>query len=825
MRILRSALLFLCVGVMPCAALEVSMNAANLAHSLDRISHTGRVLYIAAHPDDENTRLLAYLANQRHVGVAYLSLTRGSGGQNLIGSEQGDLLGVIRTQELLAARRIDGARQYFTGARDFGFSKSAAESLAIWGEAATLADVVWVIRTFQPDVIITRFDEQPPNHGHHTASAILAREAFAAAADADRFPEQLGKGVATWQAERLLHNLSTWRPVVIPDDAVVLDVGGYDPRFGLGYGELAARSRTQHKSQGFGRSGERGQLLEHFVLLAGSRPEADLLDGLETTWSRYGDDARPLVASLVGARASLSRDEPEKAVPAMLAARSALRALPDDVRVREARRDIDTLIAAALGLFARALADRPSAAPGSDVSVEVEVIARRPSAARMHSVEFPYGEPEIVDADLAIEIPKKITHSVRLPSDARISAPIWLAREPSIGRYSVAETADAHLPEDSGPLQVALEVEIDEQRIRLEIPVLHAWNDRVHGERERRFLIQPAATVTPLRDAVLSVNGAAARIAMRVRGAQANLEATVDIDAPEGWTVSPASIPVTLAQPGDEVLVEFSVEPSAGAAAAILQPRVVVDGTPWSYREDVIDYDHIPLQQVLRPAQLRAARVDLALGTGLIGYIEGSGDTVAADLEHVGYRVERLDDAILSSGDLERYAVIVVGIRAFNSRPSVLRAHSRLMRYVEQGGRLVVQYHTHSTWDPLPGPIGPYPLELGRGRVTDETAAVNAIDPDHRLLQAPNRLTPADFSGWVQERGLYFGETWDERYTPLLTMADPDEEPLQGSLLVAPHGAGTYIYTGLSFFRQLPAGVPGAYRLLANLLASDGDAD
>lgn len=802
------------------ATLDAPMSAAALAHALDRVSSTGRVLYIAAHPDDENTRLLSYLANQRHVTVAYLSLTRGSGGQNLIGPEQGELLGVIRTEELLAARRIDGARQFFTRARDFGYSKSAEETLSLWGHEAVLQDIVQVLRSFQPDVVITRFDETPPNHGHHTASAILAREAFAAAADPTRFPEQIESGLPPWSATRLLHNLSTWRPVTIPPDAVALDVGGYDPRLGMGFGEIAAQSRTQHKSQGFGRAGERGPLIEHFVVLAGARPESDILDGLELTWARFGEEARPLVAALVAARASLDRDQPEKALPALLAAREALGAVRLDSRVRDALGALDRIIAGSVGLFIRARSEQPAAAPGTSIDVAIEIIARRPGNVRLIGVRLPHSPKEAIDGKLTAEHKVEIRRTIAIPKSEPVSGPHWLVDSPSTGLYRIGNPNHVAqpLPDDTLPVQVLLR--FGKQQIVFTVPLVHTWNDRVHGERRRSFLVQPPLTITPTRDAILSVNGQPAFLTLRVRAGQDGARGQVWIVAPEGWSVSPTAQTVQLENSGDEALLTFAVRAETHAKAATLIPKFESDDSTWSFREDTIDYDHIPYQQLFRPVRVRAATLELAgARDGTIGYVEGSGDTVAADLEHVGYRVERIDDATLASGDLSRFAAILVGIRAYNSRPTLRRTHPRLVEYVEKGGNLVVQYQTHSQWDPLTTPIAPVALQLGSGRVTDQKAPVFAAD--HPLLRRPNRITEADFRDWVQERGLYFASEWDDAFTPLLEMADPNEEPQRGSTLVLTHGKGRYVYTGLAFFRQLPAGVPGAYRLLANLIAAD----
>ena len=806
---------------------EPVMDAGTLAHALDRVASTARVLYVAAHPDDENTRLLAYLANARHVTAAYLSMTRGGGGQNLIGVEQAELLDVIRTEELLAARRLDGAVQRFTRMRDFGFSKSAAETLAIWDHDEALADVVWVIRTFQPDVIVTRFDELPPNHGHHTASAILAREAFAAAADPARFPEQLRDGVRQsedavrpWRATRLLWNVSTWTDKPVPKDALPLDVGAYDARLGLGYGELAALSRSQHKSQGFGVPGERGVLTERFVTVAGSRPAKDILDGVDPSWARIGKGGAAVDAALREAARTLERDRPERALPALAAAARALDRLPDAPRVRDARAALADVIAAAAGLFVRATAAQPMTEPGGTVDVKVEIALRRPAAATLVRLTFPGVAAKQVATPLAVGAKQEITQAVPIAADAPLSTPYWLATPSLAGR----QVADQHLVgAPSGPpaLAVAVELEVGGRPLRLTVPVVYVWKDQVHGERVRRFLVAPPATVTPLRDAVMFPNGAATVAALRVRAARNDLAGEVALDLPAGWRSEPARAPVQLAKAGDETVVRFTVTPPKDAAAAEIHPTLTTGGRAWSLREDVIDYAHLPMQVVLQPASLRLVPLALRLPKGAIGYVQGSGDTVASDLTHVGLTVETLDDEMLANADLDRWAAIVVGVRAYNTRAALRNAHARLMQYVADGGTVVVQYVTNNRLAPLDTPIGPYQLTIGRDRVTDERAAMTALDPQQPVLRAPNAIGPADFDGWVQERGLYYAETWDPRYTPVIRAADPDEKALDGGLLVARHGKGRYVYTGLAFFRQLPAGVPGAYRLFANLLARD----
>lgn len=686
--------------------------------------------------------------------------------------------------------------------------------------------MVWVIRTFRPDVIIRRFDEQPPNHGHHTASAILAREAFVAAGDPERFPDQLTRGVHPWKAERLLYNWSQWRGGPPPRGAIALDVGQYDPRLGLGYGELAARSRSQHKSQGFGVAGERGPILEYFVPVAGTKPTTDILDGVNTGWGRFGKPAAPLVAALDEARATLERDRPERALPALIKAHDALAALPDVPRVDDARTSLDGLIAAASGLFVRATAERPAAVPGSRVPIAVEIVLRRPVSMALRRVVFPGVAPveeptALGPVALGLNEKKVVSRAVPIPADASVSVPYWLAEPQLPGRQVVADLRLVGEPVGPAPLSVAVELALDDHVVRLAVPVVYAWTDRVHGERIRTFLIVPPATVTPTRQAVLFPNGKPASAVLRVRAGGDALKGNVRLNLPAGWRAEPAMIPVTLAHAGDEATVRVEVTPPANAQPVDVHPAIEVAGKSWSYREDIIDYPHIPMQVVLQPAALRLVPLALQLPKGPIGYIAGSGDTVAEDLMHVGLPVEVLDDETIRSGDLSRYASIVVGIRAYNTRAVLKGAHERLMRYVKDGGTVIVQYNTTNPRDPLNIPIGPFPLEIGRGRVTDETATMEPVDPQQGVLNVPNRIGADDFKGWVQERGLYFAETWDTHYTPIFRVHDPGEEPLLGSLLIAHYGKGRYVYTGLAFFRQLPAGVPGAYRLFANLLAGD----
>lgn len=788
--------------------------------AIERLLNTGRVLYVAAHPDDENTRLLGYLANAKHLQVAYLSMTRGGGGQNLIGSEQAALLGVIRTQELLAARRIDGAEQRFTRARDFGYSKTAEETFATWGHDAILADVVWVIRSFRPDVVITRFTESPPNHGHHTASAILAHEAFEAAADPKRFPEQLERGVQTWGAQRLLLNVPRWGRD--DDDGLdaylALDVGAYDPRLGQSYGELAAASRSMHKSQGFGSAGVRGPIWEYFEPIAGRRPDKDLFEGIDTSWRRIRG-ATKVRTSLERARRAYRSDRPEDALPGLLAAYAALDRLAAKQpvpRVLDARDRTAEMIADAAGLYVRAVAERAEATPGSSVSVELEIVKRRPAKIALESIDWG-DSPEPDKKVLETNAVQRLEKTLRIPADAAPSSPYWLTAPPGSGRY---EAAPERVGEPEGPPARTVRILLSSgaSRFALTRPVVHVSTDRVLGERERRFLILPPVTVTPLAAHAMLPNGQARTVRITARAAVDGVAARVALPVPKGWKVTPAAHEVRFEKAGAEQVLGFSVTAPKGAEPTLVRPTATVAGRASSIRYDLIDHNHIPVQAVLQVAELRLVPLQLRLPSVRVGYLPGSGDTVADDLRSVGLEVEEIDAESLRRGALERYGAIVIGVRAFNVRRDLAPAHDALMKWVAAGGTLVAQYNTSNRWTTLTDPVGPFPFQIDRERVTDENAPVTLVDPAHRLFSSPNVITAADFTGWVQERGLYFAKTWDERYRPLLEMNDAGEAPLRGALLVAKHGKGTFVYTGVSFFRQLPAGVPGAYRLLVNLV-------
>jgi LmbE family N-acetylglucosaminyl deacetylase len=809
-------------------------DAARLQLALRRLGVVGRVLYVAAHPDDENTNLLAYLENVAMVRTAYLSLTRGDGGQNLIGSEQGPELGLIRTQELLAARRIDGAEQFFTRARDFGFSKSPEETLRIWGRDAVLADVVTVIRRFRPDVIITRFQpEKTDTHGHHTASAMLAVEAFKAAADPKFHPEELTGGLEPWQARRLVWNKSSWNLKPNEDLSAFgkLDVGAYSPLLGVSMGELAADSRSMHKSQGFGVAPNRGPIVEYFKVLDGAPTAKGPLDGLDLSWGRYPKAAAKVRGLAEKAARGFDARKPYASIPALLELDKALDAVPDASFRAQKKYEVAELVLACAGLFVDATASDHEAAPGQPLDVTATVVNRSPASVALTSVRFPFddaatavGKPVACPTASGAAAPLETKKAIRVPADRAPTTPYWLDGPPGAGLYRTPDARDVGAPESPPALVATFELTIAGRPLTVARPVVFKWVDPVMGERARPVEITPAVSVRPETGVLMFPDAGERALAVRLTAGAPGVAGAATLELPRGWTAEPARAPFSLAKKGDQTTVTFRVRASAKDAAAGTAKVIVDAGAAGKQSRGVvhIDHPHIPMQTWLADADVRLVPVTLTTGGKKIGYFPGPGDEVPAALRRVGYDVTLLDDKGLTAASLARFDAVVTGVRAFNTSEALRAAHAALMSYVEGGGTLVVQYNTNNRLAPLSAPIGPWPFEIGRDRVTDETAAATFTNAKHPALTAPNRLSARDFDSWVQERGLYFAEKWDPRYETMMTMHDPDEKPLAGGVLWAPHGKGTFVYTGLAFFRQLPAGVPGAYRLFANLLAGNG---
>jgi len=788
---------------------------ARLERLLDRLLVVGNVLYVAAHPDDENTRLLAYLSNSMLLRAGYLSVTRGDGGQNLIGPELGPGLGLIRTQELLAARSVDGAEQLFTRARDFGYSKNPDEALAIWGHDAVLADVVLAIRRFRPDVIMSRFPTEGfDTHGHHTASARLTVEAFGRAADPDYMPDAEHRRLGPWKATRVVWNQSAGWGATEQELAPFpqIDAGGYDPWLGLSYGELAADSRSNHRSQGFGAARRRGPLKEFFRPLGGEPMKGSPFDGLVLDWSRVHGTAQ-LVAELRRARDAFRAASPEAALPGLLAARLELLRLPENPWKAQKLAELDEAIVASVGLYAEAVAEKPSTTPGASLPVTVTALLRRPASVKLEKVKVAGVE---FKAGRALESgkPLELKELLRVPADARLTSPSWLELPATDGLYPVRDPALAGIPEEPAPLEAELFFSFGDQSIPVRRSLAYKWVDPVMGERYRRVEVLPVVTVDVHGALLLFPDNDPRDLAVTVRSVPGAL-GSVALEVPVGFTVSPAQAPFKLAAGGESTL-SFRVTPPRTASTGVLRAVATVAGQRFDRGLQRVDHPHIPIQTWLPPAEVTLTRVDVLHARHRIGYVPGPGDDAPGALRQAGYDVTALTPGDLAEKPLGQFDAIVFGVRAFNVEPRLVALHDRLMSYVEAGGTVILQYVTSNWISTAPPDLGPYPFTIGRGRVTDERAQVVATD--HPVLDRPNRIGPEDWAGWVQERGLYFAESWDPRYAAPLSMHDPGEKPMQGALLVGRYGKGTFVYTGLSFFRQFPAGVPGAFRLFANLV-------
>ena len=811
--------------IVPATAAPPPLSATAILQELRSFQELGGVLYIAAHPDDENTQLIAYFARGRGYRMAYLSLNRGDGGQNLLGPEFGDELGVIRTQELLAARRIDSGRQFFTRARDFGYSKDYRQTLAKWNHQEVLADIVRVIREFRPDVLVTRFPPEPSGtHGHHTASAVLALEAFKLAGDPKAFPEQLG-ALTPWQPRRILQNGFGRGPgSPIPEGALQFDVGGSDPVTGELFADIAAHSRSMHKTQGMGgftNSGGSGPRLESFKLLDGDPAGKDILDGVDTTWNRVPGGAE------IGRRAGeivaqYHPQDPAASVPALLALRSRLAALPGDPVVNEKYRQLDRILQACLGLDVETTVTQAEVVPGEAMPLHHTAIVRSGVPVRWLAVRYPGSAPEVSGAvDLSANRLAFRDVTEILPAGTPVSQPYWLRAEGTPGMFRVDDPALIGRPENPPVFPVEFVFEVGGQTLVVPDEPVQVVAGPTPDASCRRLDVIPPVSLKFASDVELFAPGATRPVVVEVVAYRAGAAGTLGLEAPAGWLIAPAKQAFRLAAVGEHARYTFTVTAPSRPATAGLTARVEIGGARFGTGRVEIRYSHIPPILLQPPARLKAVCLELAIRGRRVGYVPGAGDSVAGSLEEMGYEVTPLTGADLNPERLRGFDAVVFGVRAFNTRTDLAPHLAALFAYVEGGGNVIVQYNTPGG---LQTPqLAPYELKLSRdlphNRVTDENAPVTLLVPDHPVFTGPNRIVPADFDGWVQERGLNFPSEWDPHFTPLLACNDPGEAPLTSGLLVARHGRGYYVYTGLSWFRQLPAGVPGAYRLFANLVS------
>jgi LmbE family N-acetylglucosaminyl deacetylase len=797
-------------------------SAAEIKLKLNKLNFLGSVLYVAAHPDDENTRAIAFLANDRMAATAYLSMTRGDGGQNLIGSEIRDQLGLIRTQELLAARRIDGGQQFFTRANDFGFSKNAKETFEIWNKEEILSDVVKVIRQFQPDVILTRFPpDERAGHGHHTASAILAQEAFDLSNDATKYPVQV-EDYGVWQVKRMYTNTGRWWNQTINENTpgiLAVNVGGYNMLLGKSYAEIAADSRTQHKSQGFGSPGRRGDAMEFFEFVKGTSSTKDFFENVNTTWSRLKgtEKIQPLLDKVI---VEYKYENPSASLPLLVQIRKEISALPFSVWRDRKLKEVNQLIQDCAGLYVEVVAGTYWGTPGELTTVNFEVINRSPAEVTMtgiHSEAILYDTTFSTILKNNVPFVKKSTHQVA--ASLTYSSPYWLRDPHSIGLFTVADRKMIGKPENDPAVVFNVRFVINGEAINISAPVVYKWTDPVKGELMRPFEIVPPLFINLTKPVYIFKNQDPQEVTVLLKTTKDGVDGKIKLELPKGWKSVPTFIPIDLAKRGQEQLATFRVIASKDELNATLKAVAEINDRAYDYSLQLIDYDHIPTQTLMPKAEAEALRIDLKKEGSVVGYIRGAGDDVPESLRNMGYEVWEMKNEEITAANLKKVDAVVLGVRTLNTNERIKFFMPELLEYVKQGGTLVVQYNTNSDFEIEKDKFAPYPITLSRDRVTEENSEVRILKPDHPVLNYPNKITSKDFEGWVQERGLYFPSNWHENYDALLSCNDTGEPAKNGSLLIASYGMGHYVYTGLSFFRELPEGVQGAYRLFANLVS------
>ena len=789
---------------------SVQYNSAEIKLGLKKLNVLGSALYIAAHPDDENTRLLAFLAKEKKYRTGYLSLTRGDGGQNLIGNEQSELLGLIRTQELLAARRTDGAEQFFSRAIDFGFSKHAEETFRIWDKEQILADAVWVIRKFKPDVIITRFPEDSrAGHGQHAASAIIAHEAFIAAADPKRFPEQL-KYVEAWQARRIVWNTYNFGSMnTTAEDQLKLEVGAFNPLLGKGYGEIAAESRTNHKSQGFGSARQRGQAVEYFIHTAGILSKNDLFEGINSQWSRIqgGEEIGKMIHA---ADQNFNSDKPSASVPALVKILKVIESLPEGYWKEQKSKELKDLIAAASGLWFESYTLQAVQALGDSIKIRSDIVLQSKFPIKLLSVNT-----QKQDFDLKEGVTKSIQSSVLAKE---ITEPYWLFEDHPMGMFKIDDQLLIGHPEKPVSAIISFSFRIEDHEISYQRPAVYKYTDQVRGEVYQPLIIAPPVTSSSTEKAYVFTGNTSKTIQIQLKAYRDKSSGTLIPTVPSGWKVEPEKIKFELLKKGAEKTVELKITPSDASLSGVFTLNIETPQGNFNRGNRVINYDHIPLQTLFPLAEAKIERIDLITGGKKIGYLQGAGDLIPESLNQIGFQVQLLTEAEIMNSDLSQYDAIISGVRAYNVNERLNLMQSKLMDYVNRGGTYLVQYNVNNPL--LVQNIGPYPFKISRDRVTEENAVVTFLDKDHPVLNYPNKITAKDFEGWIQERGLYFTTDADPKYSRILSMNDSGESAKDGSLLVAEYGKGRFVYTSLVFFRELPAGIPGAYRLFVNLITN-----
>lgn len=826
-----STVLILGLYTVFCSAQQVRPSkSSEIYREIKTLKHLPKVLYLAAHPDDENTGLLSWLINDQNVETGYLSLTRGDGGQNLLGTEQGAALGLIRTHELLEARKLDGAQQFFTRAIDFGFSKNTTDTFKQWDADSITADVVWVIRKFRPDVIICRF---PPTaaagHGQHAASAVVAEKAFKLAGDKNAFPDQI-KYVNVWQPKRVLWNTFRFGAVnTTAENQLKVTVGQYDAQLGMGYGELAGLSRSLHKSQGAGTQSVAGIRTEYFSHVIGEPAKTTLFDGLTKTWTSQGN--ADIDQSLDKIISTFNFNNPDLSLPALLALRKKVMALKDTDLKRDKIKSLDNIILSCVGFMGEVVTNQAEAVAGDHYNFRLNVISRAANPVVLEDVKW-LNQSESFNRKLSKDSLITIQHDIQIPADEALTEPYWLAKPAKdAATFSVPNDTLVGLPEAESPLNVLLGLKIGSEKFQVKLPLSFKKLDPVRGDVVEALRIVPALELKFTQQLYVAKENEDLHLSLNIKVnsnkkiSKGLLNLIYNGERLGGTELNTLN--------GKDFTVDYVIPKTK--LAAINSPRLqldanfVADGVTYNKKQVLIQYPHLPSLQYFTTANAIVMKGDIQAKIKKVGYIEGAGDFIPDFLRISGIQVDVLKDEDFygnideSNGNtnqnkLSQYDAIILGVRANNTEKKLGRWMPFLWSYVKTGGNLVMQYNTNQ--DTTVDQLGMYNFSIANKRVTEENAEVKFLNPNHKLLNFPNKITSEDFKGWVQERGAYFPAQWDAAYEPLFEMHDTDEEPLKGSTLYAQYGKGNFIYTPLAFFRQLPAGNVGAARLFFNFLSA-----
>jgi LmbE family N-acetylglucosaminyl deacetylase len=804
-------------------AQPTALSSSEIYHKIEKLSVVGNAMYVAAHPDDENTLLIAWLAKEKKLRTAYMALTRGDGGQNLIGPEQGEYVGLLRTHELLEARKIDGGEQFFSRAIDFGFSKKTEEALSTWGREEILKDLVYQIRKFKPDVIINRFPpDERAGHGHHSASAVLSAEAFDAAADPNVFPEQVVKW-GTWQAKRLVWNsFNRGFTNAEPNEPSFfkVSIGDFNPILGKSYPEIASEARSKHRSQGFGSAPSRNERYDFMVNIKGKPAAQDLFEDIDLSWNRI-TDGKEISILLEEIRNEYDFKNPSKSVKKLLSVYKKIENLKENPYKENKLNECRDIILAVSGIYVEANSATNFVTPGEEAKIYFTSTKRSDLNVILKNIEV-FGvnkKDTLLNKPIGLNKAFEGSFKIKIPENADISQPYWLWNQAYKGIFELKDEEKRGLPMSPDALHATFNLEIEGQQLNYSHPVKYKFTEPSRGEIYKYFEIRPKVTLNHEQKVYIFQNQSPKDISILVKAHAPKIKARVKILIDKKWKVNPEYIDVNLEEKNQEKLINFSVIPPNGDNTTEITAIAEVENSVIDRSLKSVIYEHIPEINIFPKATAKANKISLISKSKKIGYIAGAGDEVPDALKQIGYQVDMLGEDQIK-GDLSIYESIVVGVRAYNTENWLPGLQPLLFEYVKKGGNMVVQYQTQAFYGTVKTKeLGPFPLSVGRGRVTNEDAEMKILVPNSKILNFPNKITSKDFEGWVQERGLYFADKWSDKYQSIFSIKDLGETEQEGSLLIGNYGKGYYVFTGLSFFRQLPAGVPGAYRLMANILS------